>query len=116
MAIKNELNNRFTNVIDNKLSYSKGKLTREDYKRSMTKGGKLQIQEGEDSFDIEMNNQMDYDEEKDTMYSSMAREQLPDQLDRQIIKDVQSQLEKKMDKKVLMKSEKEALAWIKKFK
>jgi len=40
MAIKKEINNRFTNVLENKMTYSKGKLTRDDYKRSMTKGGK----------------------------------------------------------------------------
>ena len=46
----------------------------------------------------------------------MARQQLPDHLDKQIIKDIQQQLDKKVDKKLLVKSEKEALAWIKKFK
>ena len=46
----------------------------------------------------------------------MARQQLPDHLDKQIIKDIQQQLDKKVDKKLLLKSEKEALEWIKKFK
>lgn len=50
------------------------------------------------------------------MYSSMAREQLPNKLDNEIIKEIQAQLDKKVDKKSLLRSEKEALIWIKKFK
>jgi hypothetical protein len=41
MAIKKELNYRFNNVLVNRLTYSKGTLTRDDYKKTMTKGGKV---------------------------------------------------------------------------
>ena len=70
-----------------------------------------QIIDEDDSFDLE-NDQNG----KNRAYVAMAREQLPNELDKNIIKDIQDQLSKKIDKKLLIKSEQEALLWVKKFK